>query len=121
MTKDLTGMTIVAMIADGEVSHNQIACIRVGTLRKHTAALRARVAELEAENTWMYGALSEAASMGSIRAQLELQRIARNDAGITKTPLPVPEPATPQPSEYAQRQINKIASDKADERSGKHA
>ena len=43
------------------------------------AKLHDRIKELEAENITMYGAILEAADMGSLRCKVELQRIARND------------------------------------------
>lgn len=91
---------------------------------KTIAALRTRVAELESENTWMYGAIMEAANMGSVRCQLELKRIAQKDAGVTPKP---PKPmnthhiGTPALSRYAAAQIAKAEAEKKhkDEREGR--
>lgn len=43
-------------------------------------ALEARVRELESENITMYGAILEAADLGSVRCKLELQSFAADDA-----------------------------------------
>jgi hypothetical protein len=56
---------------------------------EENAALRKRIAELDAENITMYGAIMEAAEMGSVRCQLELRRIARKDAGLDNTPASI--------------------------------
>lgn len=107
-------------------------CEQLNAKDAEIAALRIRVDKLEAALKGVVFALQQV-DMGTIKCpccgyidnhspKCAVVVSAKQAAALfvpAPSPQPAPGPATPQPSAYAQRQIERTAAQKADERSGK--